>query len=378
MENLGAKSCGTCKHFESSSEWRRGWCRNTLLYAPSQSQLVQSEEIDCSRGAHSFWEPESSGPQVNAGQHNVKLPTFENPLKLFTPAFAGAPQGASGMNGGHMMFASSGSGSGGGGYDDDDYGYDDDYGFEPDPPQEEPERQRPQSNRTRRNAGRANANGGRSRSASVQPEERYWTDYLRIALPVIGIILMLGLLWIWASSLLGDDNQEVNDPNEDEIGLVTTQTPDPNEITTQPNTASTPAAPPQGNTNTGEIPISNPDQTENTPDPQQPPAETEVPPGGDNVADEETTTEEEPVDEEPPAGESGEVTVGATVRITEDNVNIRSSASLDGEPQGTAMAGDEAVVASGPEEADGYVWWELVFDNGSPGFVVQEFIEVVP
>lgn len=311
----------------------------------------------------------------------MKLPTFENPLKLFTPAFAGAPQAASGMNGGHMMFASSGSGSGsgGGGYDDDDYGYDDDYDFEPDPPQEDPAGQRPQSNRTRRNAGRANANGGRSRSSSVQPEERYWTDYLRIALPVIGIVLMLGLLWIWASSLLGDDSENISDPGEDEVGLVTTQTPDPNVVTTQPNTASTPAAPPQQDTNAGEIPISNQGQNQTTP---PPPVDTTVvetpPPGGDNQTGEETTTAEEPVEEEPVAEEPGEITVGGTVRITEDNVNIRSSPSLAGEPIGTAMAGDEAQVASGPEEAEEYIWWEVVFDNGSPGFVVQEFLEPVP
>ncbi len=378
MENLGAKSCGTCKHFEPSSEWRRGWCRNTLLFAPSQSHMVQSEELDCSRGAHSFWEPATPRPQMNAGQQDVKLPTFENPLKLFTPAFAGAPQGASGMNGGHMMFASSGSGSGGGGFDDDDYGFDDDYDFEADAPQDEPTGQRPQSNRTRRSAGRANASGGRSRTASVQPGERYWTDYLRIALPVIGIILMLGLLWIWASSLLGDDTDSVDDPGEDEIGLVTTQTPDPNAVNTEPNVASTPGAP-TGNTNAGEIPISNQGQGESTPSGEAPPVfnptSTEAP--GDNQAGEETTTEEEPADEEPPA-QTGEIAIDTRVRITEDNVNIRSSASTVDEPIGVAMAGDEAIVASGPEEAEDYIWWELVFDDGSGGFVVQEFLEVIP
>lgn len=348
--------------------------------------MVRSEELDCSRGAHSFWEPATSGPQVNAGQQNVKLPTFENPLKLFTPAFAGAPQGASGMNGGHMMFASSGSGSGsgGGGYDDDDFGYDDDYGYEDDVRADEPVTERPQSNRTRRSAGRANASGGRSRSASVQPEARYWTDYLRIALPVIGIILMLGLLWIWASNLIGDDSNSANDPDDDQVGLVATLTPDPNAVNTQPNAASTPEAPPQGETNTGEIPISNAGQGETTPPGENTtfnPTSTEEPAnGGDNQAGEGegTTTEEEPVDEAPPADGTGEIEIGATVRITEDNVNIRSSASTANEPIGVAMAGDEAVIASGPEEAEDYIWWEVVFDDGSPGFIVQEFLEVVP
>lgn len=376
MENLGAKRCGTCKHFEPSSEWRRGWCRNTLLFAPSQSHMVHSEELDCSRGAHSFWEPATPRPQENAGQPNVKLPTFENPLKLFTPAFAGAPHGASGINSGHMMFASSGSGSGGG-YDDDDYGYDDDYSFEDDPPQDEPAGRRPQSNRTRRSAGRANASGGRSRTASVQPEERYWTDYLRIALPVIGIILMLGLLWIWASQLLGGDDNNVDDTPEDNIGLVETLTPDPNAINTEPNAASTPEPPAgetnAGETNTGEIPISG----DTTPEPTNPPfnpTATEAPAeGGDNQTDEEGDTTEE---EAPPA-DTGEIQVDARVEITEA-LNVRPSAGTSGDPLWVAEAGDQGTVLSGPEEADGYTWWELVFDDGSSGFVIEEYLEIVP
>ena len=291
----------------------------------------------------------------------MKLPTFENPLKLFTPAFAGASQGVSGPPAGNMMFASSGSGGGG----DDDYGYDDDYSFDDgDYPDEEPTRPAPQSNRTRRSAGKANAAGGRSRSTSVQPEERYWTDYLRIALPVIGIILMLGLLWIWASSLIGGDSNDVDDPGDDTVGLVTTETPDPNAVFTDPNAMSTPDSA-AGETNAGEIPISG----QTTPAPTNPPFTTTQPgdTGGDNQAG----------DAEDPPADTDAIAIDARVEITEP-LNVRPSAGTTGDPLWVAEAGDQGTVISGPEEADGYTWWELVFDDGSSGFVIEEFLEVVP
>ncbi len=378
MDTNNAKSCGTCKHFEPSTEWRRGWCRNTLLYAPSQSHSVQSEELDCSRGALSFWEAGTSRPQENAGQPNVKLPTFENPLKLLSPAFAGPTPAGAGATGGNMMFASSGSGSGGGGFDDDDYGYDDDFGYDDETPEQEPAPSRPQSNRTRRSAGRANADGGRSRTASNQPEERYWTDYLRIALPVIGIILMLGVLWIWASSLLGGDDNDVDVTPTDTVAEVETQPADPNEVNTEPNGVGTPAPTQPANTAGGEIPISGGDNastpgTNTEPGTTFNPTQNETPAaGGDNTAGEETTTEEEP-----PADTGGEITVDSRVAITEV-VNIRPSAGTSGEPIGEGAVGEEGTVLSGPEEADGFVWWELVFDDGSSGFVAEDFLELVP
>lgn len=364
MKNLGDKSCGSCKHFESSTEWRRGWCRNTLLFAPSQSHMVRSEELDCSRGSRDFWEPKSVSPRENAGEPHVKLPTFRNPLKLFTPAFAGPATGSTSPAGGHMMFASSG--SGGGGYDDDEYGYEDEFGAEGDPSPGDPA-ERPQSNRTRRSsANRATATGGRSRSSSYQPEERYWTDYLRIALPVIGIILMLGLLWIWASQLLGDDTPAGDDTQEDSIALVSTQTPDPNAINTEPTGASTPDT----NTSAGQIPI--PGQT--TPaagetDAPFNPTTQDPPAGGDDQ-----TEAEEPAAEEPT---TDEIALDSQVEIVEE-VNVRPSAGTTEAPIRTAAIGETAVVISGPEEADGFVWWELVFDDGSSGFVAEDFLELIP
>ena len=263
-----------------------------------------------------------------------------------------------------MMFASSGSG-GGGGYDDDEYGYDDEPGFEGDAPQDDPE-DRPQSNRTRRSSSsKVTATGARARSSSYQPEERYWTDYLRIALPVIGIILMLGLLWIWASQLLGDDNPVGTATPDDSVALVSTLTPDPNAVNTEPTGASTPDT----NTTAGQIPIPGTTPAAGTTgETFNPTAETPAA-GGDDQTQTDTTADE------PPA--TGEIALDSQVEIT-DEVNVRPSAGTVEDPVRTAAAGETAVVISGPEEADGFVWWELVFDDGSSGFVAEDFLTVIP
>ncbi|MGI8475915.1 MAG: hypothetical protein ACR2OO_06045, partial [Thermomicrobiales bacterium] len=52
---------------------------------------------------------------------------------------------------------------------------------------------------------RSNRSGqpqGQEQSAGFQPDERSWIDYLRIALPVVGLLLMLGLFWYWANSII--------------------------------------------------------------------------------------------------------------------------------------------------------------------------------
>jgi hypothetical protein len=60
---------------------------------------------------------------------------------------------------------------------------------------------------------------------SYQPEERYWTDYLRIALPVVGLLLMLGLFWYWASNVIGDSGNSNKPSPTAQVAIINAQTP---------------------------------------------------------------------------------------------------------------------------------------------------------
>lgn len=270
-----------------------------------------------------------------------------------------------GASGGHMMFASSGNG-GRGGYDDDDLDYED-FADEPPVDDQEPEepRRRPRSTRTvRASAAGGGATGGQSRVAQHQPEERYWTDYLRIALPVVGILLLLGLLWYWATMLIGN-SPEPTDPEDDQIGLVSEGTPTPtNEPAQVQEDTGT-----QGNTIGIGDPASTPEQSSGVT--TQPPAD---PGGSDNEADApagDDTEAEEPAEEDTGAAFAG----GDPVIVTEDGVNVRPDAGTAGDPISVVNAGDELTIASGPIEAEGYVWWEVILpDASSSGWIVEDYI----
>ena len=108
------RKCHTCKHYEPSPIRRMGWCRNPLLYTPSQSHLVDQSDLDCGRGVGNYWEPivpaarsEPLGPQGDGEQ-----PRSIRPLRLFARQPQLAPAAAAA--GGGVMASSTSGGSGGG------------------------------------------------------------------------------------------------------------------------------------------------------------------------------------------------------------------------------------------------------------------------
>jgi hypothetical protein len=180
---------------------------------------------------------------------------------------------------------------------------------------------------------------------SYQPEERYWTDYLRIALPVVGLLLMLGLFWFWANSLIGDDDSNDQPTNTPVVSL--NETP----VTAATNT-------PIPTTNAAINPTQGSDRPSPTPEE-----------GGEQQA-EPTPTEEA----EEPAGE-GRFAEGDTVVVTEDDVNLRPSASTAEDAVTVLTAGTALEITGPPEEGGDFTWWPVtVVDTGDVGYVVDDFI----
>src|SRR5687768_8700845 len=58
------RKCSTCKHYQASPLWRKGWCRNPLLYDRNTNHLVEADSLACNRTFIDYWEPitEGAGP----------------------------------------------------------------------------------------------------------------------------------------------------------------------------------------------------------------------------------------------------------------------------------------------------------------------------
>ncbi len=182
---------------------------------------------------------------------------------------------------------------------------------------------------------------------SYQPEERYWTDYLRIALPVIGLLLMLGLFWYWASAVIGDDGDNDRTPTPVQ-GLVITATNSPP-------------------TNTPEVNISAETVT------VEPTEDTSG--NGTNEDDPTETPSDEEEDTPEPAGKGFEE--GELVVTNSDDVNLREDQSTESEaidslPEGTQLEVTEPATEEGQ---GGYFWVGVrVVASGDEGFIADEFL----
>jgi len=185
--------CSTCKHYESAPMWKKGWCRNPLLYSPQQSHLVGEDDLDCNRGMGSYWEPidttaaaaepvEAPPPPRDTGRRDSGRFTPPPPRQIAqatSPHQAGARRPSQART-------------------------------EVEPIVVRREHEEPVA-RPRTRQGARGAEPLRSRDPQGYdntPQEHYtWGDYLRRSYPVIGVILLLGAFWVWSARQLAGNPQ---------------------------------------------------------------------------------------------------------------------------------------------------------------------------
>ncbi len=189
---------------------------------------------------------------------------------------------------------------------------------------------------------------GQEQSVSYQAEERYWTDYLRIALPIAGLLLLLGVFWYWASSFIGDDAD--NDPQTPVAQIVET-----------PITANTPTPTVSSAVTVAVTTVEPTQETDATQAPDAEPTATTAPA---------TENGEDP-------GTAGEFADGDLVVVNDNDVNMRAEATTNSTAVTTLILGQELrILSSEPVEEGGYVWWNVEDEiNVLEGWIAGDFIE---
>lgn len=185
--------CSTCKHYEPAPMWKKGWCRNPLLYSPQQSHLVGEDDLDCNRGMGSYWEPIDTTSAASAA--SGPEPTTTAPLRdtgRFTPP---PPRQIAPATPPHQQQGTRRTGQ---------------MRHDAEPIVVRRENEEPVSRSRTRQGGRG-AEPLRSRDPegyNNTPQEHYtWGDYLRRSYPVIGVILLLGAFWVWSARQLAGGPQ---------------------------------------------------------------------------------------------------------------------------------------------------------------------------
>jgi hypothetical protein len=196
---------------------------------------------------------------------------------------------------------------------------------------------------------------GQEQSVSYQAEERYWTDYLRIALPIAGLLLLLGVFWYWASTFIGDDADD--DPQTPVAQIVET-----------PITANTPTPTLSAAINLTPVTVEPTQETQST----EPTQETEAEPTATTA--EETT--DPGTDTDTDTGTEGQFVEGDFVVVNDNDVNLRTDATTESESLGTLILGEQLTILSSESVDDGtYIWWNVEDLDGNQGWVAGQFLD---
>ena len=164
---MAERKCGNCKYYEPAPLFRKGWCRNPRLFSAGQNHLIGADDLDCDRGIGSYWEaPESEAAEGDplarftrpAGRTIAPAPSESGRTPRRTPA----PPPIVVRRGDEQ-------------------------------PTERPAGRRPATKP---------APAALPEGYETAHEPYSWGTYLRRSYPAIGVILLLGAVWIWSARLL--------------------------------------------------------------------------------------------------------------------------------------------------------------------------------
>ncbi|MDP9366632.1 MAG: SH3 domain-containing protein [Chloroflexota bacterium] len=199
---------------------------------------------------------------------------------------------------------------------------------------------------------------------SYQPEERYWTDYLRIALPVTGLLILLMLFWWWGTSIIGGGDDA---PPPTQAAAVISEV-------NAPVASPTATAPPQALTpNVGAPPASPAPAQESAP----PPSEAEPTPGEEAPPEQ---AAEDPPEADPAQSTSIPTLVVGSSATADGTVRVREEPSADSAIVVELDDGDVVTVTGEQvtnEGSDGDLreWYPVETAAGETGFVREDLLQ---
>ncbi len=193
---------------------------------------------------------------------------------------------------------------------------------------------------------------------SSELEDQYWVDYRRITLPMIGLLLLLALFWFWASSLIGN--------GEDDPAIVApTPTPATERVITSAPATPSPTPPPTSQPTPARVPIQNvAGAGQDTP----------LAPAPTSADAPDVAPTQDGQDRQPGTG----FAVGTIVVTTDDGVRLRRGPSLDTEVvQELGLKGTVELRVTGAGQRDGQELWYPVTDvaRANSGYVRGDLLQ---
>jgi len=162
-----------------------------------------------------------------------------------------------------------------------------------------------------------------------------------VILPVVGLLLLLGLFWYWASTLIGDDGNSPGATSTSAVAIVITPENPTATVTTEAN-----------------LPV----QT------------TEAGAGnGEQVTGEATNPPTDATNQPATEAANGDAKFAIDdIVVTNDSLNLRSDPTTSGDVILTLDAGVELTIIDGPVTADENTWWQVQDQaTGDEGWVAE-------